>query len=157
MRVPPPLTEFLAWRWMPCAALTAGSLAFVAFAVLLIPSQFDGAPSSAPSVSVFDQPSTGSRAIYSASLAQGVAVAQHATEEPSPPHLRAQPVPVAQPTPPPPRGFSPVIERADPPAPPPPEMPPPPAAAPPPPIPPDAVPAPVPPPAVDPDAPHREN
>ena len=62
MRVPPAITEFLAWRWMPCAALTAGSLAFAGLAVLLIPSQFDGAPPSTETATLFDRPGSGSRA-----------------------------------------------------------------------------------------------
>ena len=151
MRVPPLIKDFLAWRWAPCVALTAGSLLFVCLAVLLIPNQFDAARS-ADMVSAFDHPASGSRAIYSASLAQGAtltqnAIAQGVAEDATQARLRAQPI---LPSVPAPRGFSPVIERVDPPAPPP-------EAAPPaPPIPADAVPAPAPAPP-DPDAPHREN
>ncbi|MEO7033668.1 MAG: hypothetical protein ABI548_07290 [Polyangiaceae bacterium] len=170
MRVPPPIQEFVAWRWAPCAALTAGSLTFVSLAMLLIPSQF-GAARGADSVSVFDRPTSGSRSIYSASLVQSASLAQNAVvhrvmEEVPQPRPRAQPVMAAVPQV---RGFSPVLERPEPapprPEPPPPEAapPPPPEAAPPPPLTPPAPPlpadgasAPVPPPP-EAGAPHRQN
>jgi hypothetical protein len=155
MRVPLPIKDFLAWRWAPCVALTSGSLAFVGLAVLLIPSQIDAAHSAA-SVSAFDRPSAGSRALYSASLAQGAALAQNtiaqraAEDAPATPRGRAQPLPSPAPVA---RGFSPILARPDPPAPPPEPA----AVTPPaPPIPVDAVPAPPPPPP-EPDAPRREN
>jgi len=125
MRMPPLIKDFLAWRWAPCVALTMGSLAFVCLAVLLIPSQIDAARSTDAS-SAFDQPARSTHAMYNASLAQGVALAQNtvsqgATEnapQPQPTRFRApppaSPMPVA-------RGFSPVLERAEPPAAPPPE------------------------------------
>ena len=157
MRMPPIIQDFLAWRWAPCAALTAGSIAFVGLAVLLIPSQFEAARS-AESVSVFDRPASGSQAIYSASLAQGAALAQNAVApraaEAVPPRLRAQPIIPAVPQV---RGFSPVLARPEPPPAPPEAAPPPAPITPPaPPVPADAVPAPAPPPP-EADAPHREN
>ncbi|MEO8901311.1 MAG: hypothetical protein ABI488_06380 [Polyangiaceae bacterium] len=155
MRVPPPIQEFVAWRWAPCAALTAGSLTFVGLAVLLIPGQ-SGVARSADRVSVFDRPTSGSRAIYSASLMRSAALAQNAVvpraiaEVPRPrPHAPPLMAPVPQV-----RGFSPVLERAEPPPPPPPPPPPAPEVVPPPPppisppaplLPADATPAPAPP------------
>jgi len=142
-------------------ALTSGSLAFVCLALLLIPSRIDAAGGTG-SVSAFDRPNVGSRAIYSASLAQGAALAQNTVpqrstqdspqDSPAAPRLRAQPF-----TPPAPvaRGFSPILARPDPPA-PPPEVAPLSVTPPAPPVPADAVPAPPAPPP-EPDAPRREN
>ncbi|HVY30699.1 MAG TPA: hypothetical protein VHB79_29270 [Polyangiaceae bacterium] len=38
------LPKVLAWRWAPCAALVAGSLSFVGFALLVIPDHIGGSP-----------------------------------------------------------------------------------------------------------------
>jgi hypothetical protein len=157
---------------MPCVALIAGSLAFVALALLLIPSALEAAPRST-SLTGFDQAPVAARTLFGASLAQGASLARgaslvtdHAADEARAPTPRLQPTPpAALPEAPPARGFSPIIERADrppapdapaplPPAPPPPPPapeappPPPPAAAPP----PDAPPPGAVPPA-NPDAP----
>ncbi len=39
------LSQFLAWRWAPFAGLVAGSLAFIALALLLIPDHLGSEPS----------------------------------------------------------------------------------------------------------------
>ena len=172
MRVPPLVREFLEWRWTPCVALIAGSLAFVGLALLLIPSQLESSPRSA-SLAGFDQPPPAARTLFGASLAQGASLAaEHASDEaraPSP-RLPPPPSPAAMPEVQQARGFSPIIERADRPPPPdtsPPPPPPPPVAptpAPevtPPPAPAAATPPPATPqggaPPVDPDGSHREN
>lgn len=128
MRVPPLVSDFFDWRWAPCVGLTAGSLAFVGLAILLIPAQFGAAPRSDSQLS-FDRPSAPpQRALFGASLARTSlpGFGQRPSDEASPP---PPPAPaVNDPTPPPPRGFSPVAERAEPPPPPPPpvlEVPPP--------------------------------
>jgi hypothetical protein len=130
MALPPVISDFLDWRWMPCVALTAGSLVFVGLAVLLIPSQIDGAKPTA-SLSSFDRPAAPPSTTFGASLPQSPMMGEPVRR-----------VMMAPPAPPPPM---PVAERtADPP--PAPETPP---------LPPPAQDAPAPPP--DPNAPHREN
>jgi hypothetical protein len=153
MQVPPPIKEFLRWRWSPCVALTAGSLAFVALAVLLIPGQVDGEPRQ--QLSVFDRPRAAPTAMLNASLAQGVSMTERAAEDVSEPRLREQPIAM-------PRAPAPPIERAEVVTPPPPPVSPPAEVAPPPP-PQIAPPLPAvtqeaaPPPAPDPDGPRRNN
>ncbi len=66
MRAPQMVNDFFEWRWAPCVGLTAGSLAFVAFALLLIPTRFDGEPRTARTLSAFDSPRT-QRALYASS------------------------------------------------------------------------------------------
>ena len=139
--------EFLEWRWTPCVALIAGSLAFVGLALLVIPSQLESAPRSA-SIAGFGEPQAAPRTLFEASLAQGASLAtDHTADELRAPTLRPQPVPAAAPPATPPvRGFSPVIERAAPETPPPPPPPPslPAPEAPPPPVAPAAAPPPLP-------------
>ena len=131
MRAPQLVSDFLEWRWAPCVGLTAGSLAFVALALLLIPTQFDAAPStpSSDSLASLDRPSAPAapRTLFGASLARGATgFAQRTSDEGSPrrpPPPNNDPGAVA-----PQRGFSPILDRpAPPPAaePPPPEPPPP--------------------------------
>ena len=115
MRMPPLIKDFLAWRWAPCVALTTGSLAFVGLAVLLIPGQIDAARSTDTS-NAFDQPPRSAHAMYNASLAQGVALAQNTVSpgptenapQPQPARFRPQPPPLSTPAA---RGFSPVLEK----------------------------------------------
>jgi hypothetical protein len=154
MQVPPPIKAFLRWRWSPCVALTAGSLAFVALAVLLIPGQVDGEPRQ--QLSVFDRPRAAPTAMLNASLAQGVSMAERATRDVSEPRLREQPIAM-------PHAPAPPIERAEVVTPPPPPPAPPPAEVAPPPPPQLAPPLPAvtqeaaPPPAPDPDGPRRND
>jgi hypothetical protein len=148
---------------MPCVALTAGSLAFVALALLLIPSQLEGGHASG-SLAAFDQRPAATRSMFNASLAQGAALAERASEDARAPNARRELAsPAALPVVSQARGFSPVIDRpAQPEIPPPPPPPPapvaemaPPAPAPPPP--PELITPPgIAPPAADSDAPHRE-
>ncbi len=138
------ISEFFEWRWAPCVGLTAGSLTFVALAVLIIPTQFDGSSSSSTSASMsdvrtFERPvaaAAPARTLFGASLARNLTggIAQRGAEPTQPPPRAAQPAPdvvsVAQ------RGFSPIMDRPEPPAPPPPA--------------PEAVPPPAPPPPAPP-------
>lgn len=112
MRVPQPISDFVKWRWSPCVGLTAGSLTFVALALLLIPTQFDAAPGGSEVARSFDRPSAApTRSIFGASLTReaGNLARRPSEAEPS----RPQPPPQAQPSDPGPqqRGFSPVAER----------------------------------------------
>jgi hypothetical protein len=130
MRVPQMVNDFVEWRWAPCVGLTAGSLAFVALALLLIPTSI-GEPRAVSTLQSFDS-SPPQRALYGSSLAQNL------TEPVEAPRsearvARAQPARAARSnelSPPPQRGFSPVLERPEPPAPEPPPPPAPPPVAP---------------------------
>ena len=146
MRVPPMVSDFFEWRWAPCVGLSAGSLGFVALALLLIPTRIDAGPAATSSdlsnaSAMLDRPTTASppRALFGAALPRDFAGANHVSDPaPAPPRPRVKPseapANVA-------RGFSPIIDRPEPPAPPPP--PPPTMAA-------EAAPAPPPPPATPP-------
>jgi len=123
MRVPFLVSEFFEWRWAPCVGLTAGSLGFVALALLLIPTRFGGGAPGVERSSSFESPPP--QAMYSSALTSNLtetevarspepARARHVAALPSPPS-RESGVAVA-------RGFSPVIERPAPPPPPPPAV-----------------------------------
>lgn len=144
MRAPRFVSEFLEWRWAPCVGLTAGSLGFVAFALLVIPTRINGPELAPQTFRSPEQASTPSpRALLGASLTQDVARLKQRVDEDEPTRDMAAPsLPTARGNgghgPPPQRGFSPIIERDE---------------APPPPLPPrEAAPAPtpVPPPPVAP-------
>ena len=115
MRVPPIVSDFIEWRWAPCVGLTAGSLAFVALALLLIPTRFDGQPPVANVLNTFDSPRP-QRSLYASSLA---------ASRPEPAAREEQDARVASSPPvserrsdetsaPPARGFSPVLDRPEP-------------------------------------------
>jgi hypothetical protein len=153
MRVPPLVSEFFEWRWAPCVGLTAGSLAFVALALLLIPTQFDGAASVAGlanETALLDRtPAVEPRAFLGASLPRTFPGVVRDSEQPSPParHERMEASRgTSEEAAPPQRGFSPILDRPEPPPAPPPPAP----AAPPatvevmPPQPPPAAPSPAP-------------
>jgi hypothetical protein len=122
MRVSQLVSDFFEWRWAPCVGLTAGSLTFVALALLLIPTHFGGQPRAATTLNSFDVPRP-QRAPYSSSLSRSLAEAERRPEEDmrgahtQPPSDRQAPAAgaVVQ------RGFSPILER--------PELPPPAPAA----------------------------
>ncbi|HEY0469946.1 MAG TPA: hypothetical protein VGC79_37425 [Polyangiaceae bacterium] len=130
MRAPQLVNDFFEWRWAPCVGLTAGSLTFVALALLVIPTRLGGEPRVGSTLSAFDGPQP-QRAIFSSSLTRSATEPESRTADDarsarslprSGPHGNDE-TGVA-----PRRGFSPIIER---PAPPPaPEPPPAPAAAP---------------------------
>ena len=120
MRAPRLVSDFFDWRWAPCVGLTAGSLAFVALALLLIPTRLGGAPRADSTLSSFDSPRP-QRAIFSSSLARSATLAHRATESED---RGSDDLRVARSSPtgpqgvetsaPPQRGFSPVMERAEP-------------------------------------------
>jgi hypothetical protein len=71
MRVPRLISEFIEWRWAPCVGLTAGSLAFVALSLLLIPTQIESTPALADTFRTRnDVGAPQPRALFGASLAQ---------------------------------------------------------------------------------------
>lgn len=128
MRVPLLVSDFFEWRWAPCVGLTAGSLTFVALALLLIPTHFGGEPRGESPLSSFD--SSPQRAIFSSSLTgnsiepaarrgEDIRVAR-SLPQPASPSNEMSIAGVA-----PRRGFSPTIDRPEPP---PAPVPPPPAA-----------------------------
>ncbi|MEO6601383.1 MAG: hypothetical protein ABIQ16_16010 [Polyangiaceae bacterium] len=134
MRVPPMVSEFFEWRWAPCVGLTGGSLGFVALALLLIPTQFDGAPGASSlrsETALLDRAMMApQRAMLSASLPRSSAGMGSDTEQARPPSHRepfTPPPSMNEQAAPPPRGFSPIIDRPEPPPAPPPPAPPPPA------------------------------
>jgi hypothetical protein len=108
MRTPQVISDFLDWRWAPSVGLTAGSLAFVALALLLIPTSFGPAPagivdSGAGILAVQQQPSVPrKRALFSSAIAEGASASdgRHA-------QAVAESAPVQ-------RGFSPVADRPEP-------------------------------------------
>jgi len=117
MRVPQMVSEFLEWRWAPCVGLTAGSLAFVALAILLIPTRF-GEPRVPATLTSFDSPRP-QRALYGSSLARSLAEPQRELEtagvsRSAPPSSRQ----ITETGAPPQRGFSPILDRPEPPPPP---------------------------------------
>ena len=112
MRVPRLISECIEWRWAPCVGLTAGSLAFVALSLLLIPKQIESAPPLADSWQV-NRAGVASqqRALFGASLVQGnESMAQpHSDSETAPGTIApdpAQAVAVLGS-----RGFSPIADR----------------------------------------------
>ena len=137
MRVPQIVSDFFEWRWAPCVGLTAGSLAFVALSLLLIPTRLGGEPRVSTSVSSFES-SRPQRALYAAALAREVTdPGEQRLEEARVERSAPPPSPRStEPTAPPARGFSPPIARPEPlvpepaPAPAPPAAPPPDAPAP---------------------------
>jgi hypothetical protein len=115
MRAPQLVSDFFEWRWAPCVGLTAGSLAFVALSLLVIPTHFRGEPRESSSLSAFASPEP-QRAIFGSSLARSEPDARRSD-------LRAASTlsaPIARGTDrgaPPARGFSPILERPEPPPP----------------------------------------
>jgi len=114
MRAPQLVTDFFEWRWSPCIGLTAGSLAFVAFAVLLIPTRIGGEPRLVNTLSSYEN-ALPQRAIFSSSLARNSAEPDDHVEGErvarSVPRVAAA---IVAPSRPPQRGFSPILERAEP-------------------------------------------
>ena len=115
MRVPQLVSDFVEWRWAPCVGLTAGSLTFVALALLLIPTRLGGEPRVVSTLSSFDN-ARPQRAIFSSSLTgklteptarlgDDLGVAR-SLPQPSP---QGNETAVA-----PRRGFSPIIDRPEP-------------------------------------------
>ena len=82
---------------MPCVALTAGSLVFVALAVALIPSQIDGSKPTA-SLSSFDRPAAPQSTTFSAALARAPSMPEPAMRR----VMTPQPVQVVERIDPPP-------------------------------------------------------
>lgn len=112
MRMPQPINDFVKWRWAPCVGLTAGSLTFVALAILLIPTQFDTSPGASEVASSLDRPSSGpTRSIFGASLTRDAANLARRQSDNAP--SRPPSAPPAQPSESgmQQRGFSPVAER----------------------------------------------
>ena len=110
MRLPQLVSDFFQWRWAPCVGLTAGSLAFVALALILIPTRFGGEPREV-NLSSYQNPLP-QRAIFSSALARS---ALQSDEPRTDARGDARPAPPALPQrAPAQRGFSPIIERPEP-------------------------------------------
>jgi hypothetical protein len=110
MRTPQLISDFLDWRWAPSVGLTAGSLAFVGLALLLIPTELGSAPArvdngSTPFVAAAPT-APQKRALFSSAIAGGVADRIGRISEPAA-GSTDQAAPVA-------RGFSPVADRPEP-------------------------------------------
>ena len=123
MRAAQIFREFFEWRWAPCVGLTAGSLAYVGLALLIIPSQIDGSshpPDGGPAVNAA---TALTNTAFASSLTQSsFAAAVPAAREPM--HRPAPPTPTFNDAASPPRrGFSPPIDQPPPPPPPPPPAP----------------------------------
>src|ERR1041384_1656562 len=69
MRAPQLVNDFIQWRWAPCVGLTGGSLAFVALALLVIPTDLGGEPRVVSTLSSYETPRP-QRAIFSSALAR---------------------------------------------------------------------------------------
>jgi len=118
MRAPQWVSDFFDWRWAPCVGLTAGSLAFVALALLLIPTHFGGEPRVVSTLSAFESQRP-QRAIFSSALARPEATAEeHRAEIARSARVARSASPALPRTTeagtPAPRGFSPILERAEP-------------------------------------------
>jgi len=118
------VSDFFEWRWAPCVGLTTGSLAFVALALLLIPTRFGGEPRVANTLGSFDSPRP-QRALYSSSLARSLTEPEEARFEHAPVARQLPPSAprAAETSAPPARGFSPILDRPEPPPAPPAPMP----------------------------------
>ena len=114
MRVPPMVSDFFEWRWAPCVGLTAGSLAFVALALLLIPTRFDGEPRVGAALGSFEA-ARPQRTSYASSLSASLAEPEerrqddtHAPSSQPPPSSRPNEAATLR------RGFSPIVDRPEP-------------------------------------------
>jgi hypothetical protein len=130
------LPKVLTWRWAPCAALVAGSLTFVGFALLVIPDRIGSAmaqPSEPPVGLALANNLTRTVLPSAPSEPEGSRASEPAANAATNPAAQLTNRPSEQSFPR--RGFSPPLERPEPPAPPPPVSTPPapPAAMPPPP------------------------
>jgi hypothetical protein len=121
MRAARIVRDFLEWRWAPCVALTAGSLAYVGLALLLIPNELGSGSSSADGTAIFARPTQLPNTAFASSLARSPFESTPSTHEAAP-HPTAPP---RAPEAPVRRGFSPPIEQPEAPPPPPPPPPPP--------------------------------
>jgi len=115
MRVPQLVSDFVEWRWAPCVGLTAGSLTFVALALLLIPTRLGGEPRVVSTLSSFEN-ARPQRAIFSSSLTGKLTEpTARLGEELSVARSLPQPSPQGNETGVAPRrGFSPTIDRPEP-------------------------------------------
>lgn len=113
MRVPEMVRDFFDWRWAPCVGLTTGSLAFVALALLLIPTRFGSEVRDAATLSSFAN--AGPReARYASSLSASRPESERQHEDfrvartapPSGPRTSEARAPLQ-------RGFSPILERPE--------------------------------------------
>lgn len=107
MRIPQLISDFFEWRWAPSVSLTAGSLAFVALALLLIPTELGSGPSVVAGSTLTPMAATQptvprKRALFSSAIADGVS-----GRVPSPRAVDA----AAEQSAPIQRGFSPVADR----------------------------------------------
>jgi len=118
------LPKVLTWRWAPCAALVAGSLSFVAFALVVIPDRIGSAMAQAPeSPQEMALASSLGRAVLPTSgsnESDWSHPSEAATNLATTPGSRVMSRPNDQPFPR--RGFSPPLERPDPPPPAPPPL-----------------------------------
>ena len=115
MRVPELVRDFFDWRWAPCVGLTAGSLAFVALALLLIPTRFGAEPRPDAMLSSFPSPRP-QRTRYTSSLSANLGEPEQLQDESR--VARAAPVSGPkgnEPRAPLQRGFSPILDRPEPP------------------------------------------
>jgi hypothetical protein len=121
MRVPQLVSDFVEWRWAPCVGLTAGSLTFVALALLLIPTRLGGEPSVVRTLGSFDS-ARPQREIFCSSLTGKLTEpTARLSDELSVARSLPQPSPQGNETGVAPRrGFSPIIDRPEPPPAPPP-------------------------------------
>jgi hypothetical protein len=118
MRAPQWVSDFFEWRWAPCVGLTAGSLAFVALALVLIPTQLGGEPHVANTLSAYESPHP-QRAIFNSALARPETDAEERRVEVARNARVARAVATSVPrtseaAPAPQRGFSPILERPEP-------------------------------------------
>ncbi len=132
MRTSQTVREFFEWRWAPCVALTAASLAWVGLAVLIIPSQLGSNAHTSDGATAFNASPVLPNTAFNSALTQTAFTS--VTTPPLQPVRRAISPPAAMPlstsndpagAAPIRRGFSPPIEQPE--APPPPPAPPSPA------------------------------
>ena len=114
MRVPQMVSDFFEWRWAPCIGLTAGSLAFVALALLFIPTRLGGERRDFATPS-YDTPRP-QRALYASSLSPSLTESAERQQDDA---RTSNPEPQASPQPNETgalrRGFSPIVDRPAPP------------------------------------------
>lgn len=114
MRSPQLVNDFIQWRWAPCVGLTAGSLAFVALALLLIPTRVGGEPPAVSALNSYEAPRP-QRAIFSSALARPNEAEDRRPEPVRIARVAPQPLPrSSEASAPMQRGFSPIIERPEP-------------------------------------------
>jgi len=114
MRASQVIRDFLEWRWTPCVALTAASLAWVGLAVLFIPNRLGSNEPPNSGASTFSEVPVLPNTAFNSALTQSAFTSTQPIRRVAPPPIATANEPVIR------KGFSPPIEQPAAPPPPPP-------------------------------------